>query len=63
MKLIDAVRLAFEVRPSWKYASNSTADINTRHAIRVLGEGLSIESIKPSTFTQLADALLKEGYA
>ena len=63
MKLIDAVRLAFEVRPSWKYASNGTADINTRHAIRVLGEGLSIESIKPSTFTRLADALLKEGYA
>jgi len=63
MKLLDAVRLAFDVRPSWKYASNKTADINTRHVMRVLGEGLSIETIKPSTFTQLADKLLKEGKA
>ena len=63
MKLLDAVRLAFEVRPSWKYATNSTADINSRHAMRVLGEGLNIQLIKPSTFTQLADKLLEEGKA
>lgn len=63
MKLLDAVRLAFEVRPSWKYATNSTADINSRHAMRVLGEGLNIQLIKPSTFTQLADKLLAEGKA
>ena len=63
MKLKDAVRLAFDVRPSWKYSTNGTADINSRHAIRVLGEGLNIETIKPSTFTQLADALLEEGKA
>jgi len=63
MKLLDAVRLAFEVRPSWKYATNSTADINSRHAMRVLGEGLNIQLIKPSTFTQLTDKLLEEGKA
>ena len=37
--------------------------INTRHALRVLDKGLSIESIKYLTFTELADALLKEGYS
>ena len=63
MNLKDAVQLAFEVRPSWKYATNNTADINSRHAMRVLGEGLNIQLIKPSTFTQLADKLLVEGKA
>lgn len=60
----EAFELAFLVRPKWvSGAGRYTNEVNSRHAMRVLGEDLDIKTIKPSTFAKMAAVLKEEGKA
>ena len=61
MKLSEAFRFVFSVRPAWRDGKGkATTIINSNHVLRILGD-IDVESITSMSFVALQDCCLAEG--
>lgn len=62
MNLKECFELAFRERDTWRDGKGvRTLRTNVNHCLRILGEDLDIETIKPSTFRKLGFQIIEEG--